>query len=83
MDKLTLMIMRCIFQTYCLNAQVADSACTATAYLCGVKANSGTVGVTGDVPRYDCDASADPANHVDSIAVWALEDGRDAGVCKL
>ncbi|KAL0822115.1 hypothetical protein ABMA28_005479 [Loxostege sticticalis] len=67
-------------KTYCLNAQVADSACTATAYLCGVKANSGTVGVTGDVPRYDCDASADPANHVDSIAVWALEDGRDAGV---
>ncbi|KAL0852539.1 hypothetical protein ABMA27_017012 [Loxostege sticticalis] len=67
-------------KTYCLNAQIADSACTATAYLCGVKANRGTIGVNGHVPRWNCDASVDTATHVDSIAAWALADGRDAGV---
>lgn len=66
-------------KTYCLDAQIADSACTATAYLCGVKANRGTLGVTGAVPRWDCDASTDTATHVESIAAWALQDGRDAG----
>ncbi|KFV63051.1 Alkaline phosphatase, tissue-nonspecific isozyme, partial [Dryobates pubescens] len=34
-------------KTYNTNAQVPDSAGTATAYLCGVKANEGTVGVRG------------------------------------
>ncbi|CAH0401075.1 unnamed protein product [Chilo suppressalis] len=67
-------------KTYCLNAQIADSACTATAYLCGVKANSGTIGLTGAVPRFNCTASTDRATHVQSIAAWALQDGRDAGV---
>ena len=28
-------------RTYCVDSQVADSACTATAYLCGVKGNFG------------------------------------------
>ncbi|KAM3955474.1 LOW QUALITY PROTEIN: membrane-bound alkaline phosphatase-like, partial [Aphomia sociella] len=65
-------------KTYCLNAQIANSACTATA--CGVKANRGTIGVSGVVTRYDCDASTDRSTNLDSIAAWALADGRDAGI---
>lgn len=34
-----------------------DSAGTATAYLCGVKANYGTVGLTAATPRGNCSAS--------------------------
>ncbi|XP_045500789.1 membrane-bound alkaline phosphatase-like [Colias croceus] len=67
-------------KTYCVDAQIADSACTATSYLCGVKTNLGTIGVTAAVPRGDCPSSADSATHVESIAAWALADGRDAGI---
>ncbi|XP_047032198.1 membrane-bound alkaline phosphatase-like [Helicoverpa zea] len=69
-----------LVKTYCVNAQVADSACTATAYLCGSKANQGTLGLSAAVPRWDCDASTDTSQHVESIAEWALADGRDAGI---
>ncbi|KAJ0174401.1 hypothetical protein K1T71_009509 [Dendrolimus kikuchii] len=69
-----------LVKTYCLDAQIPDSACTATAYLGGVKNNYGTIGVTGRVARRDCLASADAATHVDSIAEWALADGRDVGI---
>lgn len=58
------------FQTYCVNRQVADSACTATAYLCGVKNNRATIGVTADVSFGDCEASLNTDNHVHSIARW-------------
>ncbi|XP_075980441.1 membrane-bound alkaline phosphatase-like [Anticarsia gemmatalis] len=67
-------------KTYCVNAQVADSACTATSYLCGVKTNQGLLGVTAAVRRGDCEAARDSANQVESIAEWALADGRDAGI---
>ncbi|KAJ8712623.1 hypothetical protein PYW07_005465 [Mythimna separata] len=67
-------------KTYCVNAQVADSACSATAYLCGAKANIATIGVSGRVSRAHCSAAADPQHHVHSIAEWALADGRDAGI---
>ncbi|XP_063386690.1 membrane-bound alkaline phosphatase-like [Cydia fagiglandana] len=67
-------------KTYCVDKQIPDSACTATAYLCGVKNNYGTLGVTAAVPRYDCAASTDAATHLDSIAAWALADGRSAGI---
>ncbi|XP_045781581.1 membrane-bound alkaline phosphatase-like [Maniola jurtina] len=67
-------------KTYCVNRQTADSACSATAYLCGVKANGGTLGLTAAVPRRDCNASLVPAARLASIAAWALADGRDAGI---
>lgn len=69
-----------LVKTYCVDAQVADSACTATAYLCGAKGNRGTVGVSGAVPRRDCTASILTENRIASIAEWALADGRDAGI---
>ncbi|XP_047992863.1 membrane-bound alkaline phosphatase-like [Leguminivora glycinivorella] len=61
-------------KTYCLDAQIPDSACTATAYLCGAKGNRGTLGVSGAVPRWDCPASADPAAHLESIAISSTLD---------
>lgn len=52
-----------------------DSAGTATAYLCGVKANEGTVGVTAAAIRGQCNTTQ--GNEVTSILKWA----KDAGVC--
>ncbi|XP_037951681.1 membrane-bound alkaline phosphatase-like [Teleopsis dalmanni] len=66
-------------KTYCANAQVPDSACTATAYLCGVKTNIVEIGVTANVKYNDCEASMDPLNHVSSIADWAQAAGKSTG----
>ncbi len=44
-------------QTYNIDHQVADSAGTATAFLCGVKARYGTVGLGPGARRGDCRAS--------------------------
>lgn len=67
-------------KTYCANMQVADSACTATAYLGGVKANYGTVGVTAAVQVKDCQGQAEQAHHVASIAAWAQGQGMATGL---
>jgi alkaline phosphatase len=67
-------------KTYCTDSQVADSACSATAYLCGVKANSGTIGVTSDVLRGNCTAQQNVNNHVKSILALAQAAGKSTGV---
>lgn len=67
-------------KTYCINRQVADSACTATAYLGGVKGNYGTIGVNANVPRYNCLAGLREEDQVQSIAQWAQAAGKDAGL---
>lgn len=61
-------------QTYNTNAQVADSAGTATAYLCGVKANEGTVGVNAASVRGQCNTTK--GNEVSSILKWAKDAGK-------
>lgn len=66
-------------QTYCANTQVADSACSATAYLTGVKANFATLGVTAAVQLGDCMAENNTVNHVDSIMAWAQAQGKATG----
>uniref|UniRef100_A0A8B9GM44 Alkaline phosphatase n=1 Tax=Astyanax mexicanus TaxID=7994 RepID=A0A8B9GM44_ASTMX len=58
-------------KTYNTNAQVPDSAGTATAYLCGVKANEGTVGVSAAAVRGQCNTTR--GNEVTSILKWAKE----------
>jgi alkaline phosphatase len=68
------------FQTYCYDKQTADSACSATAYLSGVKANYATIGVNPRVPHNDCKASLDEKNHVDSILRWAQKAGKATGI---
>jgi alkaline phosphatase len=54
-----------------VDSQVADSACSATAYLGGVKANIGTAGVTGKVKVNDCAAMKNTSNQVPSILKWS------------
>ncbi|XP_059045152.1 alkaline phosphatase, tissue-nonspecific isozyme-like isoform X2 [Achroia grisella] len=58
---------------------VPDSACTATALLCGMKVNSDTVGVDASVKRKDCLRSLEPEVRLKSIAAIALESGKSAG----
>lgn len=67
-------------KTYCTNYQVPDSACTSTAFMNGVKANYGTVGVTAKVPRYNCTAQLDPTTHTESVFKWALDSGKAGGL---
>ena len=52
-------------QTYNVDQQMPDSAGTATAYLCGVKANYGTLGVTAATQRYNCSSAY--GNEVKSV----------------
>ncbi|KAM3878557.1 alkaline phosphatase, tissue-nonspecific isozyme [Diretmus argenteus] len=65
-------------KTYNTNAQVADSAGTATAYLCGVKANEGTVGVSAAAVRAQCNTTE--GNEVTSILKWAKDAGKSVGI---
>lgn len=67
-------------QTYCVDAQVADSACTATAYLSGVKGNYGTMGLNGRVNRFQCDLENNRQNQAPSIAQWARASCKVAGL---
>ncbi|XP_065095637.1 membrane-bound alkaline phosphatase-like [Ochlerotatus camptorhynchus] len=66
-------------KTYCANVQVADSACTATAYLAGVKANYGTIGLSAAATLGDCHAQNNTDYHVQSIAKWAQDYGMATG----
>ena len=68
-------------QTYCVDSQVADSACSATAYLGGVKTNIGTIGVTGHVKVDDCDAMNNASNRVSSILKWSQVNIFCSGSC--
>ncbi|XP_051967673.1 alkaline phosphatase-like [Xyrauchen texanus] len=65
-------------KTYNTNAQVPDSAGTATAFLCGVKANEGTVGVSAASVRSQCNTTQ--GNEVTSILRWAKEAGKSVGI---
>lgn len=59
---------------------MADSACSAIAYLCGVKGNLFTQGVNGNVTKGDCAASNDRRNHVYSLLRWAQLAGKSTGI---
>lgn len=67
-------------KTYCVDKQVADSACSATAYLSGVKANYETIGVSANVKKNDCLAAKLEQNQVESIALWAQNNGLSTGI---
>lgn len=53
------------FQTYTIDRQVPDSAGTGTAYLCGVKSNAKTLGLSGAAVYGKCHTTF--GNEVDSI----------------
>lgn len=63
-------------KTYNIDAQVADSAGTATAYLSGVKTRIGSIGVDGTA--VDCKTSLNAK--VDSILKWAHYAGKSTGI---
>ncbi|XP_008300381.1 intestinal-type alkaline phosphatase-like [Stegastes partitus] len=65
-------------KTYNVDQQMPDSAGTATAYLCGVKANYGTLGVTASTPRSNCRATF--GNEVTSILHRAKQAGKSVGI---
>ncbi|XP_032888137.1 intestinal-type alkaline phosphatase 1-like [Amblyraja radiata] len=65
-------------KTYNVDHQVPDSAGTATAYLCGVKANYGTIGVSAATKRYDCNST--DGNEVMSVLKRAKDAGKSVGV---
>jgi alkaline phosphatase len=61
-------------KTYNIDHQTPDSAATATAYLCGVKAQLGTIGVDGRAKRTNCTSSL--GTNVTSILDWAQALGK-------
>ncbi|XP_044147014.1 intestinal-type alkaline phosphatase-like [Bufo gargarizans] len=65
-------------KVYNVDAQVPDSAGTGTAYLCGVKANSGTLGVSA-AATYEVCTSAN-GNEVESILHRAKLAGKSVGI---
>lgn len=65
-------------KTYCVDKQTPDSACTATAYFCGVKNNMGTIGVNANVKKSQC--IVEEADNVYSIAKWAQNAGKSTGI---
>ncbi|XP_053698670.1 alkaline phosphatase, tissue-nonspecific isozyme-like [Sabethes cyaneus] len=67
-------------KTYCINYQVSDSGCTASAILTGVKNNYGTIAVSGHVPLMNCERSLVNENRLTSILKYAQEDGRATGI---
>uniref|UniRef100_A0A3Q3RKM7 alkaline phosphatase n=2 Tax=Mastacembelus armatus TaxID=205130 RepID=A0A3Q3RKM7_9TELE len=65
-------------KTYNVDQQMPDSAGTATAYSCGVKANYGTLGVTAAAPRDNCSATF--GNEVKSVLHRAKKAGKSVGI---
>lgn len=59
-----------------MDRQVADSASTATAYHCGVKANAKTVGLSANAVAYECNTTF--GNEVYSVLRRAKAQGKDA-----
>merc|ERR1719348_1469248 len=67
-------------RTYCVDSQVADSACSSTAYLGGVKGHIGTLGVSAAVKYKECFGQLQPENQVSSILDWARQAGKATGL---
>ncbi|KAM4042553.1 intestinal-type alkaline phosphatase-like [Anomaloglossus baeobatrachus] len=65
-------------KTYNVDRQVPDSAGTATAYLCGVKGNYGTIGLTAAATRSNCSTQA--GNEVESVLKRAKAAGKSVGI---
>ncbi|XP_057181990.1 intestinal-type alkaline phosphatase [Triplophysa rosa] len=65
-------------KTYNVDQQMPDSAATATAYLCGVKANYGTLGLSAAARRKDCNTTE--GNEVTSVLHRARMAGKSVGI---
>ncbi|XP_049875109.1 alkaline phosphatase [Pectinophora gossypiella] len=69
-----------LLKTYSATKMVPDSASTATAMFTGVKVNQETIGVDATVQKTDCEASLRPEARLKSLAGFALEAGKSAGL---
>uniref|UniRef100_A0AAY4EXR9 Alkaline phosphatase n=1 Tax=Denticeps clupeoides TaxID=299321 RepID=A0AAY4EXR9_9TELE len=65
-------------KTYSVDRQVSDSASTATAYHCGVKANAKTVGLNARAVAYQCNSTF--GNEVHSVLHRAKAQGKSVGI---
>ncbi|XP_030044375.1 intestinal-type alkaline phosphatase-like [Microcaecilia unicolor] len=65
-------------KTYNVDRQVPDSAGTATAYLCGVKGNYGTIGLTSAAKVSVCNTNKE--NEVVSVLRRAKRAGKSVGI---
>ncbi|KAA0712481.1 Intestinal-type alkaline phosphatase [Triplophysa tibetana] len=65
-------------KTYSVDKQVADSASTATAYHCGVKANAKTLGLSAKALAYECNTTF--GNEVFSVLHRAKAQGKSVGI---
>ncbi|XP_040469508.1 intestinal-type alkaline phosphatase-like [Falco naumanni] len=65
-------------QTYTIDRQVPDSAGTGTAYLCGVKTNAKTLGLSGAAVYGKCRTAF--GNEVDSVLHRARLAGKSVGI---
>ncbi|KAB1279230.1 Intestinal-type alkaline phosphatase [Camelus dromedarius] len=65
-------------KTYNVDRQVPDSAGTATAYLCGVKANYRTIGVSAAARYNQCNTTQ--GNEVTSVMNRAKKAGKSVGI---
>ncbi|MBN3315750.1 PPBT protein, partial [Atractosteus spatula] len=65
-------------KTYSVDFQIPDSASTATAYLCGVKSNLNTVGLSAAGRNGVC--RSQKGNEVTSILRWAKDAGKSVGI---
>ncbi|XP_078063768.1 intestinal-type alkaline phosphatase 1-like [Mustelus asterias] len=65
-------------KTYNVDHQASDSAGTATAYLCGVKANYGTIGLSAAARRGICQTTF--GNEVMSVLKRAKDAGKSVGI---
>uniref|UniRef100_A0A672MVH4 Alkaline phosphatase n=1 Tax=Sinocyclocheilus grahami TaxID=75366 RepID=A0A672MVH4_SINGR len=64
--------------THSFLKSIPDSAATATAYLCGVKTNLNTVGVSAAARNGVC--RSQKGNEVTSILKWAKDAGKSVGI---
>ncbi|KAG5683698.1 hypothetical protein PVAND_012964 [Polypedilum vanderplanki] len=65
-------------KTYCVDAQVPDSACTGTAFLCGVKSTFFGLGLTANVTGEQCSFSENDIAY--SVLKWAQDAGKATGI---
>ncbi|XP_032049585.1 intestinal-type alkaline phosphatase-like [Aythya fuligula] len=65
-------------KTYSVDRQVPDSAATATAYLCGVKTNYNTIGVSAAARHNQCNTTK--GNEVISVLERARNAGKSVGI---
>ncbi|KAI0990637.1 hypothetical protein GJ496_003154 [Pomphorhynchus laevis] len=66
-------------RTYSIDYQTTDSAASATAYLCGIKSRSGTIGVDGRCLRSQC-SSCTEESYVNSVLKRAHMSGKWTGI---